>query len=144
MKGRKKKKSIIKSFFTVITLNIVLFSLISINHNIKMGNFDEFLFILVDPLELGNSEAISINASDLTNNSDNLELGDNKLFIVNATAISGIKQVLIDFDGTNRSMSEIGNKLGITRERVRQIEAQARHRIRNQFNHNHLVEYLKD
>ena len=46
--------------------------------------------------------------------------------------------------GHAHTLSEIGNKLGITRERVRQIEAQARHRIRNQFNHNHLVEYLKD
>jgi RNA polymerase primary sigma factor len=46
--------------------------------------------------------------------------------------------------GHPHTLNEIGNKLGITRERVRQIEAQARHRVRGYGIQNHLKEYLKD
>ncbi len=45
--------------------------------------------------------------------------------------------------GNPHTLNEIGNKLGITRERVRQIEAQARHRIRRHGLQNHLKEYLE-
>jgi RNA polymerase primary sigma factor len=46
--------------------------------------------------------------------------------------------------GHAHTLNEIGEKLGITRERVRQIEAQARHRIRRYGLQNHLREYLRD
>jgi RNA polymerase primary sigma factor len=46
--------------------------------------------------------------------------------------------------GRPHTLNEIGNKLGITRERVRQIEAQARHRIRRYGLQNHLKEFLQD
>jgi len=46
--------------------------------------------------------------------------------------------------GHAHTLNEIGNKLGITRERVRQIEAQARHRIRKYGLRNHLREFLLD
>jgi RNA polymerase primary sigma factor len=46
--------------------------------------------------------------------------------------------------GHAHTLNEIGNKLGITRERVRQIEAQARHRIRRYGLQNQLKEYLQE
>jgi RNA polymerase primary sigma factor len=46
--------------------------------------------------------------------------------------------------GHAHTLNEIGEKLGITRERVRQIEAQARHRIRRYGSQNHLREYLQE
>jgi RNA polymerase primary sigma factor len=46
--------------------------------------------------------------------------------------------------GRSHTLNEIGNKLGITRERVRQIETQARNRIRRHGLQDQLKEYLQD
>jgi RNA polymerase primary sigma factor len=46
--------------------------------------------------------------------------------------------------GHAHTLNEIGEKLGITRERVRQIETQARNRIRRYGLQDQLREYLQD
>jgi RNA polymerase primary sigma factor len=46
--------------------------------------------------------------------------------------------------GHSHTLNEIGEKLGITRERVRQIEMQARNRIRRDGLQEQLIEYLQD
>jgi RNA polymerase primary sigma factor len=46
-------------------------------------------------------------------------------------------------DGTTRTLEEVGRAFGITRERARQIEAQALHRLRESPEIRSLVEYLK-
>jgi RNA polymerase primary sigma factor len=47
-------------------------------------------------------------------------------------------------DGQAYTLEEVGRKVGVTRERVRQIEAQALHRLRHPSIHRKLHEYLVD
>jgi RNA polymerase primary sigma factor len=47
-------------------------------------------------------------------------------------------------DGRRRTLEEIGGLLGVTRERARQIEAEALHRLRNLEVAQHLREYLEE
>ncbi len=45
-------------------------------------------------------------------------------------------------DGRSYTLEEVGNKMGVTRERVRQIEAQALNRLRHPANRERLLGYL--
>jgi RNA polymerase primary sigma factor len=47
-------------------------------------------------------------------------------------------------DGETYTLEEVGNKLGVTRERVRQIEAQALSRLRHPTHSRSLRDYLKE
>lgn len=47
-------------------------------------------------------------------------------------------------DGTSYTLEEVGRKMGVTRERVRQIEAQALSRLRHPSHRRKLVDYLRD
>jgi RNA polymerase primary sigma factor len=47
-------------------------------------------------------------------------------------------------DGQSYTLEEVGRKMGVTRERVRQIEAQALSRLRHPSHRRILVDYLKD
>ncbi len=49
--------------------------------------------------------------SNLTESSDIIELGNTEIITINATDISGIRQVLIEFEGTNHSMTNIGGDI---------------------------------
>ncbi|UCC20355.1 MAG: DUF2341 domain-containing protein [Promethearchaeota archaeon] len=49
--------------------------------------------------------------SNLTENSNIIELGTNEIITINVTDISGIRQVLIEFEGINHSMTYIGGDL---------------------------------
>ena len=49
--------------------------------------------------------------SNLTESSDLLELGDTEIITINATAPSGINQVIIEFEGFNHSMTSIGGDI---------------------------------
>ncbi len=46
--------------------------------------------------------------SNLTESSNIIELGNTETITINATALSGIRQVLIEFEGFNHSMTNIG------------------------------------
>lgn len=46
------------------------------------------------------------------------------------------------FDGQSYTLEEVGQKIGVTRERVRQIEAQALTRLRHPSHRRQLIEYL--
>ena len=46
-------------------------------------------------------------------------------------------------DGTTRTLEEVGRAFGITRERARQIESQALHRLRESPEIRSLSDYLK-
>jgi RNA polymerase primary sigma factor len=45
-------------------------------------------------------------------------------------------------DGRSYTLEEVGQKMGVTRERVRQIEAQALNRLRQPNNREMLVDFL--
>jgi RNA polymerase primary sigma factor len=45
-------------------------------------------------------------------------------------------------DGYNYTLEEVGNKFGLTRERIRQIEKQALRRLRHPMRSRHLKDYL--
>ena len=47
-------------------------------------------------------------------------------------------------DGQNYTLEEVGRKMGVTRERVRQIEAQALSRLRHPGHRRKLVDYLRE
>jgi RNA polymerase primary sigma factor len=47
-------------------------------------------------------------------------------------------------DGQSYTLEEVGRKMGVTRERVRQIEAQALGRLRHPTQRRLLVDYLRD
>jgi len=47
-------------------------------------------------------------------------------------------------DGRNYTLEEVGRKMGVTRERVRQIEAQALNRLRHPGHRRKLVDYLRE
>ena len=47
-------------------------------------------------------------------------------------------------DGQSYTLEEVGRKMGVTRERVRQIEAQALNRLRHPGHRRKLVDYLRD
>ena len=47
-------------------------------------------------------------------------------------------------DGQSYTLEEVGRKMGVTRERVRQIEAQALSRLRHPSHRRVLVDYLRD
>jgi RNA polymerase primary sigma factor len=47
-------------------------------------------------------------------------------------------------DGQSYTLEEVGRKMGVTRERVRQIEAQALSRLRHPGHRRKLVDYLKE
>ena len=45
-------------------------------------------------------------------------------------------------DGETHTLEEVGRQIGVTRERVRQLEAQALNRLRNSSAHQLLQDYL--
>jgi RNA polymerase primary sigma factor len=45
-------------------------------------------------------------------------------------------------DGETHTLEEVGQKIGVTRERVRQLEAQALNRLRHSSAHQLLQDYL--
>jgi RNA polymerase primary sigma factor len=47
-------------------------------------------------------------------------------------------------DGQSYTLEEVGRKMGVTRERVRQIEAQALSRLRHPTHRRKLVDYLRE
>ncbi len=47
-------------------------------------------------------------------------------------------------DGQSYTLEEVGRKMGVTRERVRQIEAQALSRLRHPGHRRKLVDYLRE
>jgi RNA polymerase primary sigma factor len=47
-------------------------------------------------------------------------------------------------DGQSYTLEEVGRKMGVTRERVRQIEAQALNRLRHPGHRRKLVDYLRE
>jgi RNA polymerase primary sigma factor len=47
-------------------------------------------------------------------------------------------------DGETHTLEEVGQKIGVTRERVRQLEAQALNRLRHSSAHQLLQDYLLD
>jgi RNA polymerase primary sigma factor len=47
-------------------------------------------------------------------------------------------------DGESYTLEEVGQKMGVTRERVRQIEAQALSRLRHPSHRRKLVDYLRE
>ena len=47
-------------------------------------------------------------------------------------------------DGESYTLEEVGKKMGVTRERVRQIEAQALSRLRHPSHRRKLRDYLKE
>jgi RNA polymerase primary sigma factor len=47
-------------------------------------------------------------------------------------------------DGQSYTLEEVGRKMGVTRERVRQIEAQALSRLRHPSHRRELMDYLRD
>jgi len=46
-------------------------------------------------------------------------------------------------DGRSYTLEEVGRKMGVTRERVRQIEAQALSRLRHPSHRDKLIDYLR-
>ena len=46
------------------------------------------------------------------------------------------------FDGQAYTLEQVGRKMGLTRERIRQIEAQALNRLRHPSIYRHLHDYL--
>jgi len=46
-------------------------------------------------------------------------------------------------DGTNRTLEEVGKEFGVTRERIRQIEAKALMKLRRNRKSRELLEYLR-
>jgi RNA polymerase primary sigma factor len=46
-------------------------------------------------------------------------------------------------DGTTRTLEEVGKEFGVTRERIRQIEAKALMRLRRNRESRRLLDYLK-
>jgi len=46
-------------------------------------------------------------------------------------------------DGRSKTLEEIGNKFSVTRERIRQIEARALHKLRQPYRNHKLKEYLE-
>lgn len=47
-------------------------------------------------------------------------------------------------DGETHTLEEVGRKIGVTRERVRQLEAQALNRLRRSSAHVLLRDYLRE
>jgi RNA polymerase primary sigma factor len=47
-------------------------------------------------------------------------------------------------DGESYTLEEVGKKMGVTRERVRQIEAQALSRLRHPIHRRKLRDYLRE
>lgn len=47
-------------------------------------------------------------------------------------------------DGKSYTLEEVGRKMGVTRERVRQIEAQALNRLRHPGHRRKLFDYLRE
>ena len=47
-------------------------------------------------------------------------------------------------DGQSYTLEEVGRKMGVTRERVRQIEAQALSRLRHPSHRRKLADYLRE
>ena len=47
-------------------------------------------------------------------------------------------------DGESYTLEEVGKKMGVTRERVRQIEAQALSRLRHPTHRRKLRDYLRE
>ena len=70
-----------------------------------------------DPYSFYNiSEEVQFNIdppvySNLTESSNILELGNTEIITINATDISGIRQVSIEFEGSNHSMTNIGGDI---------------------------------
>jgi RNA polymerase primary sigma factor len=46
-------------------------------------------------------------------------------------------------DGETHTLEEVGKQIGVTRERVRQLEAQALNRLRRSSAHMLLIDYLR-
>jgi RNA polymerase primary sigma factor len=46
-------------------------------------------------------------------------------------------------DGETHTLEEVGKQIGVTRERVRQLEAQALNRLRRSSAHTLLIDYLR-
>lgn len=47
-------------------------------------------------------------------------------------------------DGRSKTLEEIGNVFSVTRERIRQIEARALHKLRQPYRNHRLREYVSD
>ena len=80
-------------------------------------SFNTSYFNQNDPTSFYNiSQEISFNTdppiySNLTESANILELGDTEIISINATDPSGIRQVLIEFEGGNYSMTNIGGDI---------------------------------
>ena len=47
-------------------------------------------------------------------------------------------------DGRPKTLEEIGNRFSVTRERIRQIESRALHKLRQPYRNHKLKEFIKE